>query len=51
MGYAYEALARAESVSGNKAQAQKYLTEAKRLANNVSKDNEKQMLVKDLESI
>jgi ATP/maltotriose-dependent transcriptional regulator MalT len=51
MGYAYEALARAESVTGNKAQAQKYLSEAKRLANNVSKDNEKQMLVKDLESI
>ena len=50
-GYAYEALARAEQVAGNRALAQEYAAEARRLAEQVSDAEEKKLLVDDLAGI
>jgi hypothetical protein len=47
-GYAYEALARAEQVAGNKEKEQEFAAEARRLAEMVSDAEEKKLLVDDL---
>ncbi len=51
VGYAYEALARAESVAGNKTKMQEHLKEARRWADQVTEKDDQQLLVKDLNSI
>lgn len=51
LGYAYEALARAEFLVGNLATAQSYLTQAWANAESVTDDEEKKMLTDDLESL
>jgi tetratricopeptide (TPR) repeat protein len=50
-GYAFEALARAESVAGNSEKAQGYLSEARALAEQVSDADSKKYLVDDLNSL
>ena len=50
-GYAYEALARAESVAHNKAKMEAFLDEARRAAEAVIDAGEKQMLLADLKTI
>ena len=50
-GYAYEALARAESVAGNKAKMEAFLVEARRAAAAVTDAEGKQMLLADLNTI
>ena len=49
--YAYEAMARAESVSGNPAKVKEHLGAATRLAEDVPKDEDRRLLVNDLQSI
>jgi len=51
LGYAYEALARAEATVGNRAKAEEYLQAARRIAEGVTEDEEKQQLLNDLNSI
>jgi len=51
IGYAYEALARAESVAGNEAKASEYLTEARKAADEVTDKESRTWLVDDLETI
>jgi hypothetical protein len=51
LGCAYEALARAEQVSGNRNEMQALLTQAKQLAAKLTDPEEKQMLEKDLATI
>ena len=51
LGYAYEALARAEAVSGKKKEKDEYLRKAKLIADKLTKEDGKQMLVDDLETI
>lgn len=51
LGYAYEALARAEMVVGDKKKMGEYLQEARRVADLVSDSNAKQMLLDDLDTI
>lgn len=51
VGYAYEALARAESIAGNNTKIEEYLAEAQRWANQVTEVDDKQLLVKDLNTI
>jgi hypothetical protein len=50
-GFAYEALARAEARAGNAAQGQAYLAEATRIAGQVSDAEDKEQLMKDLNTI
>jgi hypothetical protein len=50
-GYAYEALARAESVAGDNAKKDEYLVKARQYADAVEKDDEKQFLVGDIDTI
>lgn len=50
-GYAYEALARAEAVAGNKEKCREYLDMANGLAEKVSDADEKKMLLDDLKTI
>jgi hypothetical protein len=50
-GFAYEALARAEMVAGNKAKMQEYLQRANVLADQVEDKEDKQVLSSDLKSI
>ena len=50
-GYAYEALARAESVAGNRAVALKHSAEAARLAQRVTDLEDRAALLEDLETI
>lgn len=50
-GYAYEALARAEAVAGSQAKRDAYLDQAKRVAAALPDGEEKQQLLKDLETI
>lgn len=50
LGYACEALARAEAQSGNRSQAGKYLTQARQLAEGLAAEDKKQLLA-DLETI
>jgi hypothetical protein len=49
--YAYEALARAESIVGNKQQVEAYLDTAKEIANKIVDTHERNMLLEDLNSI
>jgi len=51
VGYAYEALARAEQVGGENTRAAEYLAKAKVLCEQVSDAESKQMLAADLESL
>lgn len=51
LGYAYEALARAERVAGNDARCRQHVAEARRLAETVSDPDEKKLLLDDLETI
>ena len=50
-GYAYEALARAESVAGNKTKMEAFLAEARRAAEAVTEADGKQALLADLNTI
>ncbi len=51
VAFAYEALARAEMVAGNKAKMNEYLEKARALAEKVEDEENKQVLAGDLESI
>ena len=51
LGYAYEALARAESLVANPAQMEQYLNQARNIAAAISDSDEKQMLLDDLAAI
>lgn len=51
LGFAYEALARAEMVAGDQAKMKKYLEEAQKQVEAVTKDDEKKMLLDDLGTI
>ncbi len=51
LGYAFEALARAESLVGNTAQMEQYLNQACNIAAEISDSDEKQMLLDDLAAI
>jgi hypothetical protein len=51
LGYAYEALARAESVAGNKTQMNDYLKKAREVASQVKKLDNRKWLEDDLNSI
>jgi len=51
LGYAYEALARAELLVGNNAKARQHLADARRQAEGVSDDESRQMLVDDLRTL
>ena len=51
LGYAYEALARAESVSGDKDKIDDFLTKARDTAQQVKKADERKMLEDDLDTI
>lgn len=51
VGYAYEALARAESVAGHADKAKQYLAEARRCAEKVEAADEKKLLVDDLDGL
>ena len=51
IGFAYEALARAESLAGNKAESEEYLGLAKKLADSVTDAESKKMLLDDLATI
>ena len=51
IGYAYESLARAEMVAGNKAKMNEYLAQARSFAEKMEDEEDKQVLVKDLETI
>ena len=51
IGYAYEALARAEAIAGNEDKASEYLTAARRAADEVTDEESKTWLVDDLETI
>lgn len=51
LGYAYEALARAAAVAGNHQDMAIYLEKARAAANEVQEEDERKMLLDDLESI
>jgi hypothetical protein len=51
LGYAYEALARAEAVGGNKQQMQAFLEQAQISADKIEEKDEKKMLLDDLKTI
>lgn len=51
LGYAFEALARAEMVAGNQEKVEKYLQEAHQIVAALTDDNEKKMLGDDLGTI
>jgi hypothetical protein len=51
LGYAYEALARAESVAGDRGKMEKYLGEARRVAETMPNPEAKQRLLDDLNTI
>jgi hypothetical protein len=51
LGYAYEALARAESVAGNQAMVDEHLHRAQAIAAALTNENEKKMLEQDLETM
>lgn len=51
LGYAYEALARAEAALGHHDQAQRFRAEASQHAKNISDSNNREMLLNDLETI
>jgi hypothetical protein len=51
LGYAYEALARAESTAGNRKQAQEYIDQAKSIAEKIQEADDKKQLLNDLNTI
>jgi len=51
LGYAYEALARAESLAGNRDAMSAHLAEARRDAGRITDAETKKMLLSDLETI
>ena len=51
LGYAYEALARAEKAAGNQGKMDEYLGEARHTAGMVKKDDDKKLLMDDLDTI
>ncbi len=51
LGYAYEALARAEYVAGNLYDKEAYLKQARQIATTVKDEEEKKLLMDDLETI
>jgi hypothetical protein len=51
LGYAYEALARAEAVAGNQAQMQGYLLQAHQVAETMTDLEDKEQLLADLDTI
>jgi hypothetical protein len=51
LGYAYEALARAEMVAGNREKMADYLQQAFQVAERISEPEEKKMLMDDLSTI
>jgi hypothetical protein len=51
LGYAYEALARAEMMAGNRDQMQQYLEDSRQAAERVTDAESKAMLLADLETI
>ncbi len=51
LGYANEALARAESVAGNRKKKQEYLERANRLAESIADQDEQQLLLNDLKTL
>lgn len=51
LGYAYEALARAESLSGDSPALKSYLQEANNIADQIEDNDAKQMLLNDLATI
>jgi len=51
LAYAYEALARAEAVAGNKQEMARYLAEARQIANTIAESDSKQQLLDDLATI
>ncbi len=51
LGFAYEALARAASIAGDRAKAGEHLTEARRIAAALEDPEEKKMLEGDLEGL
>lgn len=51
LGYAYEALARAESVAGNRDKTGQYLREGRRVAETMPNPDAKKQLLDDLETI
>jgi hypothetical protein len=50
-GYAYEALARAESAAGDRRKMSEFLAEARRIAVDVADEEERKALLSDLENI
>lgn len=50
-GYAYETLARAEMQSGNRVIMLEYLVKARKMAGQIESEEERQLLLKDLETI
>jgi hypothetical protein len=50
-GYAYEALARAEAVAGKRAKVEEYLSFARQAAEQVLDKEDREVLLKDLETI
>ena len=51
VGYAYEALARAELIANNRAKSKEYLTQAERCAELVSDTEDRELLINDLRSL
>ncbi|MFC1572554.1 hypothetical protein ACFL6M_03040 [Candidatus Eisenbacteria bacterium] len=51
LGYAYEALARVESLAGNRDLVEEYVGEARRAAESVKDQESKKLLLDDLETI
>ena len=51
LGFAYEALARAEMIAGDKTKMNEYLQQARTQAESVTSDEEKKMLTDDLNTI
>jgi len=51
LGYAYEALARAERVAGNASKVKEYLVSARQVAEQMTDENERKQLLTDLDTI
>jgi hypothetical protein len=51
LGYAYEALARAEATGGNEEEMQAFLNDARTTAEQIKEEDEKNMLLDDLNTI
>jgi hypothetical protein len=51
LGFAYEALARAEAVAGNRAQMEAYLERARKVCETMTDEDDRQQLLKDLETV